>query len=382
MNLKKLELTLERIVEKGIPGVDCIVKQGYKTIFRHQAGYADREAGILMQGDELFYLYSASKVITCVAALQLLEEGKFLLSDPIAEYLPEFENMQIEEVRSDGRKRLVPAKNPIRVWNLFTMSAGLDYDLKGTGILNVISNTNGCAPTREIVRGIASQPLHYEPGTQWGYSLAHDVLGALVEAVSGEKFGDYLKKHIFDLLDMKRTGFTCTSETKKQMMAQYLYDAEAGKVKRTSLDNEYIFGTEYESGGAGLISCVDDYIKFAAALANGGIGETGERILSNRTVDLMRTHQFAGKTLKNSDWAPYVGCAGYGYGLGVRTLIDRAAAGSIGPIGEFGWGGAAGVYVMIDPESKISMFYAQHMLENMQEYVWPRLRNTLYSCLE
>lgn len=382
MNLKKMELLIDGIIKKGIPGADCIVKQGYETIFRYNVGYADKEAQIPMQGNELFYLYSASKVITCVAALQLLENGKILLSDPIAEYLPEFKNMQIEEVRSDGKKTLVPAQKSICIWNLFTMSAGMDYDLKGAGILDVITRTKGYAPTREVVKGIASQPLHYEPGTQWSYSLAHDVLGALIEAVSGEKLSDYLKNHIFDPLDMKRTGFKCTQEIKKQMMAQYRYDFESGEARRISLDNEYIFGTEYESGGAGIISCVDDYIMFAAALANGGIGETGERILGHHTIDLMRMHQFDGKTLKNSDWTPYIGCAGYGYGLGVRTLINRVAAGSIGPIGEFGWGGAAGAYVMIDLENKISMFYAQHMLENMQEYVWPRLRNTLYSCLE
>ena len=139
------------------------------------------------------------------------------------------------------------------------------------------------------------------------------------------------------------------------------------------------FGPEYESGGGGIVSSVNEYSKFCAALANGGLGLTGERILSSATVELMRVNQLTTpELLKNFNWKQL---KGYGYGLGVRTLIDKAASGSTGDLGEFGWGGAAGATVLIDPERRLSMFYAHHMLNPQEEYYQPRIRNVLYACL-
>ena len=144
------------------------------------------------------------------------------------------------------------------------------------------------------------------------------------------------------------------------------------------LENEFVLGSEYESGGAGLISCVDDYAKFSAAMANGGNTPDGNRILSPKTIDLMRTNRLNPTQMKDFDWS-FLG--GYGYGLGVRTMIDPVRCGANSPVGEFGWDGAAGCYVIIDPENRISLFYAQQMREGLGYYVHPRIRNILYSCL-
>ena len=138
-------------------------------------------------------------------------------------------------------------------------------------------------------------------------------------------------------------------------------------------------GSEYESGGAGLISSVDDYIKFANVLCNKGKTQKGEKILSECTIDLMRTNHLDKTSMKDFNW---IQMRGYGYGLGVRTMIDKAKGGSLSSIGEFGWGGAAGTYAMIDPENEITVFYAQHMLNNQEPYVHPRIRNIVYQCLE
>ena len=378
MDFSKLTHFLDSLPGIGIPGVDCIVKQGYDTLYRHQAGFADREARIPMTGTESFFLYSSSKPITCTAVLQLYEQGKILLTDPVSDYIPEFRDMQVRHQRGNGEYTLMPARNPITISNLLSMTSGLNYDLENPAIRQVQKETEGKAPTQAVIRTLASQPLCYEPGTRWQYSLSHDVLGALVEVVSGRRFGEYLQENIFRPLEMTRTRFAHAGDLPADMMAQYRRDDETGIVSRIGLENEYILGSEYESGGAGLVSTTEDYSRFVAAMANGGVSHTGERILSRATIDLMRLNQLNRQQMADFDWPQF---AGYGYGLGVRTMVDPARGGASSPLGEFGWGGAAGTYLLIDPKNKLRLFYAQHMRENMECYVHPRLRNVLYACL-
>lgn len=360
-----------------IPGADCIIYHKGKQVFRHQAGYADVEAKTPLTSDHLFFLYSASKMITCTAALQLFERGKFLLTDPVSAYLPEFSDMTVLR-QTDGKTEQVKAKNQITVGQLFSMTAGLNYELDTPEIRAVREKTDGKCPTREVVKAIAEQPLSFEPGTHWQYSLCHDVLGALIEVVSGQQFGQYLQEHIFDPLGMRRTGFAYDSVVESKMAQQYEYKDELNRYVRVELKNRFRLGSEYESGGAGLISCADDYILFANALCNGGSSAAGERILSRRTIDLMRTNHLDAVSMQDFDW-PHL--TGYGYGLGVRTMVDRARGGSLGPVGEFGWDGAAGAYALVDPENQIAVFYIQHMLNGKHPYIHPRLRNIVYQCL-
>ena len=383
MDFSYMEDFLNSLVsEHQIPGVDCIVKKRHETIFRHHAGFADKEVGKPMTGSELFNLYSATKAITCVAVLQLFEQGKLLLTDPVYLYLPEYHHMLVKHVNPVGTVSIIPAQNLITIKHLLSMTAGLNYDLSSPVFAAVYEQTGGRAPTREVIRQLAGQPLIYDPGTDWMYSLAHDVLGAVVEVVSGERFGDYLQNHIFKPLGMTRTGFSRSQVVLDQMMAQYMRDTETGEISRISLDNEFVFGSEYESGGAGLISCVDDYSRFTATLASGGVSESGKRILSPATIDLMRINHLNASQAKSFAYTELVG---YGYGLGVRTLVDKVAGGSNGPVGEFGWSGAAGIYFLIDPENELSLFYAQQVRETVHSklhpYIHPRLRNLLYSSL-
>ena len=378
MDSDRMTRYLDSIPTFGAPGVDCIVQQEGKTVYRHMAGLSDREAGTPMTGKERFNLYSATKAITCTAALQLYEQGAFLLTDPVSKYLPEFDELQVKVGEENGRPILAPAQKKMTVRNLFTMTGGLGYDTGSPVLLNAAAKTQGRAPTREMVRAMASMPLYYEPGEHWRYSLAHDVLGALIEVWSGMRFGEYLQKNIFEPLGMTRTGFSRTQEDLADVMQQYRRDPVTGEITVYGMHNQFVFGTEYESGGAGLLSCVDDYIRFVSAMANGGVGETGARILHANTIDLMRENQLDAAQMKDFNWVQFVG---YGYGLGVRTLVSRAVSGSPGPLGEFGWGGAAGCYVLIDPQNHLGMFYAQHMLNSLEPVIHPRLRNILYSSL-
>lgn len=371
MDFSDLKCFLDSLIPYGIPGVDMLVMQNHKPIFRHMAGWRDREAKLTMTGNELYYLYSCSKVATVTAALQLYEKGQFLLSDPLFDYIPEFRYMQIKDSTGELRE----AKNPITIRNLFTMTSGLSYELSSPSIELEKERNENCA-TLNIIRAIAQEPLLFEPGTHWEYSLSHDVLAGLVEVISGKRFSQYMQENIFGPLGMDHTGYTRSNDS--LFAAEYQFNDEIHNAERIPLENQYIFGSEYESGGAGIISCVDDYIRLTDVLACDGIAATGERILTKPTIELMRTNQL--NSIQIGELAAF-GEVGYGYGLGVRTAIDRAAGGFLSPIGEFGWGGAAGAYLLIDPENKLSVYYAQHMLNHQAAYVHPRLRNMTYVCL-
>jgi CubicO group peptidase (beta-lactamase class C family) len=379
MNFKELETFLDTITKWRIPGADCAIYYKNKSVFRYRSGYANIEAKTPITANNVYNLYSTSKVITCATALQLFENGKFLMTDPVSEYLPEFKEMYIQKEIETGSTELIKAKNSIKIQDLFTMSAGLTYNIDSPSIKAVKEKTQNKCPTREIVKAIANDPLMFEPGTHWNYSLCHDILGGLVEVISGRKFSEYLDENVFKPLEMKDTGFYLTDEKKERMASQYRFDDEKNIAIEIPLTNNYKLGTEYESGGAGLISSVDDYIKFANALCNKGKAMNGERILSKSTIDLMRTNHLDETSLNDFNW---IQMSGYGYGLGVRTMINKAKGGSLGPVGEFGWGGAAGTYVIIDPDNELAVFYAQHMLNNQEPYVHPRIRNIIYNCLD
>lgn len=379
MSFCELEKFLEHLVtDKGIPGVDCIVYHKSRPVFRHMAGYADRDNGIKMQGKELYNLYSTSKVLTCTGALTLFEKGKFLMNDPLYEYLPEFGDVMVAEKRDNGEVELVKPKRPIIVQDLFTMSAGLSYNLGTEYINEVKEKTNGRAPTREIVKAIAKEPLGYHPGEHWGYSLAHDAIGGLIEVISGKRFGEYMRENIFEPLEMNDTGFERNDEIYSRMAAQYQFDYDREYADEIEKTCGFQLGSEYESGGAGYVSSVEDYGRFVNAMSCGGIGTNGNRILKSCTVNMMRMNCLDEQRLKDFNWQQ-MNC--YGYGYGVRTMI-KPEAGSLGSIGEFGWGGAAGTYAMIDPDRQIGVFYAQHMLNNLEPYVHPRIRNLVYAALD
>ena len=384
MNFEYMKNFMNSLTEWIIPGNSVVIYKDGKKVFEYSSGYSDLEKKIKKTGEEQLYIYSCSKVATVTAALQLYEQGKFLLSDPLYEYLPEFKKMYVK----DG-DRIKAAENPITIRDLFTMTAGLSYATNTPAFEKARKLTDGKMDTRTVIKCIAEEPLLFEPGARWNYSLCHDVLAVLVEVVSGMRFSEYMKKHIFEPLDMNNSYYHAPNDV--IISPQYIYEIQdtknivelqqkehtSGVVKR-AYGNELVFGENYDSGGAGIITTVDDYAKFAAALANSGTGLNNNRILSSATVKLMKTNQLNEAQRKTMNWRRL---RGYGYGLGVRTLIDKAESGSNSSIGEIGWGGAAGATIIADTEEKVALFYAHHMLNPQEEYYQPRLRNVLYSCL-
>jgi len=393
MNFSYLKNLMNHFVENNYaPGNSINVYLDGKQVFEYSCGVSDLKTQKPMTGEEYFYLYSCSKITTVTAALQLFEQGKFLLTDPLYDYIPEYKTMYIKT--SDGN--LIKAENDIKIQNLFNMTAGLTYNTNTAGFEKARELTHGKMNTEVVAKCIAGDPLSFEPGTRFQYSLCHDVLAAFVEIVSGKKFRDYVKENIFDALEMDKSVYHVTPEILKKMAVQYRFVPDEGKDNMDIVEaqkygsgdkgtfaevgatNSHIHGEEYDSGGAGIITTVGDYTKLASALANFGLGLNGERILAKSTVELMRTNTLNETQRESFNWKQL---AGYGYGLGVRTMIDKALGGSNGNLGEFGWGGAAGASVYIDPSINMAAVYAKHTLNPREEYYQPRIRNVLYTCI-
>lgn len=329
---------LDRVLEMGIPGYDCIVLHKGECVYRHGGGYSDLAAKIPVSGKERFNLYSCSKPITCAAAMQLYEKGLFKLDDPLSRYLPEFASMQVQTPHG-----LRDASGPITIRHLFTMSAGFTYDLHSPMIEQCSKETNGRCPTRELVRYLSQEPLSFDPGESFRYSLCHDVLAVLVEVLSGMRFGEYVRKNIFDPLGMTHSTFLLPDEQLETLAPQYRFKLRAHQAIPCTKANEYKLGSCYESGGAGCISTVDDMALFAEAMRLGG------KILKKETIDLMTQNQLNDTQLKDFWVTPY------GYGLGLRCPRNDE-------VSDFGWDGAAGCYLAIDRKHEMTMFYAQHVL--------------------
>ena len=389
MNFPSTRAFMEHLTAWRIPGNTITVFYRGKEIFSFSSGYADLEGGHLMQGSELFNIYSCTKVATVTAALQLLEQGLFTLETPLYDIFPAFRHMLVRN--EDGTLR--EAKAPITLWNLFTMTAGFAYDWNGSAVARARTQTNGEAPLSSVVNALAEEPLYFEPSSRWAYSLCHDVLGGVIETVSGESLGKYMKNHVFSPIGALSPTFIATPETEEKTAAQYRFapqeekngaDLVADQQVTPNGDGEWVnvgkacampFGSAYESGGSGIISSVFDMALLADALANGGLAHNGIRILAPETVTLLHQNQLSDALLPSFNWAHL---RGYGYGLGVRTMMDAEKSGSSGSVGEFGWGGAAGATLLADPETGLSYFYAHHMLNPQEAYYQPRLRDAVY----
>ncbi len=373
---KDLRAYMETTIPKlGLSGIDCIIYQNHEEIFRYAAGYKNVEEKSIIIPGTLYNIYSATKIITCVAALQLFEKGLFRLWDPVSQYLPEFSNMKVKY----GRFSIAQAQNQIKIADLFQMTAGISYELDTPEKKRLMDRTKGDFNTRDLVKAIAEEPLLFEPGTGWSYSYCHDVLAALIEVLSGKKFGEYLNECIFAPLGMKDSGFTLPQEKRHRLAPQYQYNAENCSVTRISDDNLAPVGTYHESGGGGLITTAEDYILFADALACGGVGKSGEKILSKRTIDLMSRNQLSGKCLE--DYRRMVPNKGIGYGLGVATFMDSANSYMLAPENAFYWGGMGGVQDLIDPQNRIAYFVAQHTVGSPTQILLPSMLNILYSSI-
>lgn len=375
MDYKPLRDCLNGLIELGVPGLELVVCRDHQILFHECMGYSDYVCMRAASCEDLYWMYSCTKPVTATAGMQCLEMGLFKLDDPVYEYLPAYRNAYLMK---DGER--CPVSRPITIRHLMTMSAGLDYNLNTDAIERIQKETGGRITTRQMAEALMEKPLGFEPGTRFEYSLCLDVLGAVIEAASGLTLRDFMKKHIFDPLEMKRTDFWVEEWPAPNLAAIYNYDSEEKKLSPRTHKNNYAFSPNMFSGGAGLVSTALDMAKFTDALACGGANEKGVRILKPESIDLMRTEQ-----LTAMGAAAGFGCtcgADYGYGLGVRTRV-RFDHGARSGFGEFGWDGAAGADMLIDPENRLSVAYVQHITgwPGMTGIVHLKVRDALYPML-
>ncbi len=372
MNFKKLDNLLENCKVEGIPGCAVAVSMDNRLLYSKGIGLATKDTNTPYDDKTKVFLYSCTKPITVTAIMQCYERGLLDIDDPVYKFIPEYKNITVKKGED-----IVPAENTPTIRHLLTMTAGYDYTIGNDAVKSHLEKTGGELELRDFASLRAQSPLLFEPGTQYNYSICHDILAAIVDIVTGLNFKDYVNQNIFEPLGMKDTYFAEHRKIHNEIADMYFYRPETKTFEPREKSNYFVVGKKYYSGGAGLISTAKDYITFADALASGK-AKNGYKLLEKETIDLIRSPQI------RYDGALGFSCpAGkeYAYGLGVRTRIDNSLNGSIG---EFGWDGAAGCYVLIDPDKKLSVFYSEHI------HNWPTLptkihtilRDTVYELIE
>ena len=347
-------LIAEHVKNKTLPGAVVYIVRNGKVAYHKAYGTSNMATNTPLRKDDIFRIASQSKAITSLAVLMLFEEGKFLLDDPISWYIPEFKNPTIVKSfnQKDSSFTTEPAKREITIRHLLTHTSGLDYAVIGGEPLKSIYAKNGISPgvggdkivMSENIKMLAKLPLAHQPGEKWTYGLNTDVLGYLVEVVSGMSFDKFLQTRIFDKLGMKDTYFTLPQEKHNRLVT--LHEGEKDgtmkpmKGSALGLTPDYPkFATRYPSGGVGLSSTVEDYAKFLQLFLNKG-EYNGVRLLSRKTVELMLTDQI--KPPIESE---------FGLGFGLETESNDNV--SILSAGSFFWAGAFNTHYWADPKEKI-----------------------------
>ncbi len=371
MDFKKIDEYLDSLADFGIPACELIITHKGVPVYHKCAGTADAEGKRPTSESDLYWLFSATKVVTCTAAMRLVEAGIISLDDPVSKYIPEFASVKVQAAGGT----VYPAKVPMTILHLFTMTAGMSYEIDADAIRSATDKS-----TLGLVRAMASMPLAFEPGSHYRYSLCHDVLAAVIEVATGMKYGEYLRKNIFLPLGIKEMGFFPTSEQKSRFSAMYKHRNGKSRAQLKETENAFMLSPEFESGGAGLFGSASEYIKIITALALGGTAPNGYKLLSESSVRMMQENYLCEDAL--DDFA-LPKSFGYGWGLCGRVHIDARLSGSLSPIGEFGWDSAGGAYALVDPENQLAIFYAQHVSGCYYAYhrIHPTIRDMTYRAL-
>ncbi|MBN2625731.1 MAG: beta-lactamase family protein [Spirochaetales bacterium] len=345
---------------KEIPGMGLRIMRRGIIAFDNCYGFADQENLVPMTEDTVMRIFSMSKPIVSTAALTLYEQGAFTLDEPIKKYIPSFESPRVLKSLDGDSTDMVAAESDITIGQLFTMTSGLSYgfdpdndklDRIYSDYFEKLEKPYYEITTEDFIDRLAQFPLAFHPGSDYRYSWSIDVLGRLIEVLSGRSLGDYLESELFIPLGMSDTGFFANKEQLTRQAGLYDYSGE----ERVRTDGDIPPGTKpaFESGGGGLLSTMNDYTRFCEMLRNRGSFE-GAEILSRKTIELMSSNHLEGKSFErffNGNKK------GYGYGLGVRTMLNPAKAGINGSIGEFGWDGAASTWMMVDPKEEVTALF-------------------------
>ena len=385
---KDMDALLQRFVDEGLSGCGVQVTQHGKTIYEGYAGYADVEAKKPITKDSVFRLASMSKIPMYTSLLMLYEKGYFNLTDPIGNWLPEWKSSRMYVREATGAISIVPCKNQITVSDVLSMKCGLPYcnsqaptpDLTLTSMQECMKPLleKGYYTLQEHVAAMSQAVLAFEPGTHWIYGFSSELAAALIEKLTGESVDDVMQEFLFDPLKMDSTRSRFFGDIESRMVKAY-GDGNTPLTGVTAmLDKKHQPGKENEAGWARLYSTVNDYSNLMSMLANGGMFE-GKKIMGRKTIDMMRSNGLDEVMMKDF-YSMYN--AGYGYGYGVRTLIDKAAGNHNGSLGAFGWTGGFGTWAEADPEDGVGIVYMHNHMPNGEEYYHHLIRTVAYGMVE
>lgn len=377
--LEQLSVIFQEEIKKGnLKGCSILVQHKNETKFLHSYGED--------QKDSIYRIFSMTKPITAIATMILYERGKLDLFDPVSKYLEGFRNQRV--VDASGER---PVQKEVTIQQLLNMTSGIVYPEKlypaGTifeEMTREFRKSNPSPTTIEISNLAGKAPLAFEPGQEWAYGANADVLGGIIEVVSGMSLGEFFRKEIFEPLGMKDTGFYLEDEKSNRLVSMYKKDAENNLVvvAQEDLPSMYVLLPDvkpsYELGGAGLFSTIEDYSKITAMLLNYGTFQ-GHRILGRKTVEFMSQNQLT-KEQRKSIW--FDSMHGYGYGNLMRIMIDQSLAGSNGSLSEYGWDGLPGTYFMVDPKEELTLVYMQQNLHGADLSLRRRMRQIVYGAIE
>ena len=397
----------------SLPNISILIKKDNKEILRHTHGYADIEKGISVNRKTVYRIYSMTKPVTGVAIMQLIENGKLRLNDKVSKYIPAFKDTKV--INLEFQDYVLKPKREITIRDLLTHTSGLTYSWAGEGPVNQIYRKYNIRPyyfgavdselnkfpgnTCQFSAAAASAPLLHNPGEKWSYGINMDILGCVVEVISGMSFDKYLQKNIFDPLELKSIGFSVNELDKDSFTTLYTSGAFSrdGEIVAPSGLNqaELIFSKDLRpidtfdkspyltnssklyDGGSGLVSNIDDYSKFAEMLLNGGI-LNGVRIISEASVDLMANNHLSDEILKDGS---AFGLEGVGFGLTVGTIMNPGVAGTFSSEGEFFWGGAASTIFWVDRKNNITATMMTQFMPSDRYPIREELKTLLYSSL-
>ena len=387
--LARIDEHFGRYVDDGrLAGWHAVVARDGRVVHSSTAGQRDEAAGLPTTDDTRWRIYSMSKPITSVAAMMLWERGLFELTDPISRWLPEFAAPRVYVKGSSSKPLLEAATEPIRVWHLLTHTAGLTYGFHHAHPVDELYRARGFEwgvpagfDLAACVDAWAEMPLVHTPGTEWNYSHATDVLGRLVEVVSGQSLDAFLQAEILDPLGMTSTGFA--SDDPSRTAALYALGPGRTRVRADAMGEPFLRPPTWLSGGGGMVSTAADYHRFVQMLARGGELD-GVRILGSRTVAYMgRNHLPGGRDLEQVGRPLFAEMPfhGVGFGLGVSVVLDPAAYRTLTSAGEMAWGGAASTAFWVDPTEEVTALFLTQLLPSSAYPIRSRLRSLVYQAL-
>jgi CubicO group peptidase (beta-lactamase class C family) len=375
--LQSMSDTFKREVDKGtIPGVTVLVARRGQIGWFDAIGRQSPAADAPMAGDTLFRIFSMTKPIVSTGIMTLLEDGHFLLNDPVAKFIPEFADTKVG-VENHGKLELVPAQRQMTIQDLLRHTSGLTYDHTGNGLVQQLYKASRLR-SRKITNAehatlLASMPLICQPGAEWNYSRSTDILGRIIEVVSGKPLGAFLTERILAPLQMTETAFYA-GEGHAGRLAE-AFEADPWTGEKTPLFN-MLEKPAMESGGGGLVSTTMDYARFAQMLASGGTLD-GNRILGRKTLALMASDHLGPEVRVQGAMLP----PGHSFGLGFAVRTQAGMAPFAGSVGQFFWSGVAGTFFFIDPSEQLfAVFMSQG--PGQREYFRSLLRNGVYAALD